>query len=90
MKFENSQFRLSATDLSNYLSCNHLTQLSKAVALDELKEPYWSDPSLEVLIKRGQEHEAAYVKYLEKTGLKIKDLKGQPVEATVEAMKNGF
>jgi len=90
MKFENTQFRLSATDLSNYLSCNHLTQLSKAVALDEIKEPYWSDPSLEVLIKRGQEHEAAYVKYLETQGLKIKDLKGQPVEATVEAMMNGF
>lgn len=90
MKFENSQFRLSASDLSNYLSCNHLTQLSKAVAVGELKEPHWSDPSLEVLIKRGQEHEAAYVKYLEGKGLKIKDLKGQSVEATVEAMKSGF
>ena len=90
MKFENSQFRLSASDLSNYLSCDHLTQLSKAVALDELKEPYWKDPSLEVLIKRGLEHEAAYVAYLEKQGLKIKDLKGQSVEATLDAMKMGI
>lgn len=90
MKFENSQFRLSATDLTNYLGCNHLTQLSKAVALDELKEPYRSDPSLEVLIKRGQEHEAAYVAYLKKKGLTSIDLKGKPVEATIEAMLKGF
>lgn len=58
--------------------------------MGELKEPYWSDPSLEVLIKRGQEHEASYVKYLTETkGLKSVDLKGQPLEATVAAMKSG-
>lgn len=90
MKFENDQFRLSATDLSNYLSCNHLSQLSKAVALGELKEPYRPDPSIEVLIKRGQEHEASYVEFLKKKKLTTTDLKGQPIAATVAAMQKGI
>ena len=89
MKFELSSFRLSATDLSNHLSCLHLTQLNRKVALGEAQKPIWHDPSLDVLIKRGQEHEAAYVSYLEKKGLKVLNLNGKPLEDVIEAMKQG-
>lgn len=89
MKHVSGNFRLSATDLSNHLSCSHLTQLNRLVALGELKRPKWYDPSLEILIQRGQEHEAAYIEYLKKRGLSISNLKGQPLAASIAAMDLG-
>ena len=89
MTFQDDQFRLAATDLANYLACEHLTQLSRKVALGKISKPKWYDPSLDVLIKRGREHEAAYVDYLSKQGLKVVNLNGQPPAAVVEAMKEG-
>ena len=89
MVYSSDNFQLAATDLSNHLSCAHLTQLHRKVALDEIKKPSWHDPSLDVLIKRGQEHEAAYVQFLSKKGLKVVNLNGQSIEGVVEAMKRG-
>jgi predicted RecB family nuclease len=89
MRYNSNNFELAATDLSNHLSCSHLTQLQRKVALGEIKKPSWHDPSLDVLIKRGQEHEAAYVEFLSKKGLKVVNLNGQPIESVVEAMKQG-
>ena len=89
MRYISDHFELAATDLSNHLSCAHLTQLQRKVALDEIKKPSWHDPSLDVLIKRGQEHEAAYVEFLAKNGLKVVNLNGQPIERVVEVMKQG-
>ncbi|MEX2233000.1 MAG: TM0106 family RecB-like putative nuclease [Cyclobacteriaceae bacterium] len=89
MVYSSHNFQLAATDLSNHLSCAHLTQLHRKVALDEIKKPSWRDPSLDVLIKRGQEHEAAYVEFLSKNGLKVVNLNGQPIQGVVEAMKQG-
>ena len=89
MTFQDDQFRLAATDLSNYLACEHLTQLNRKVALGKISKPKWYDPSLDVLIKRGREHEAAYVDYLSTQGLKVVNLNGQPRAAVGEAMKEG-
>ncbi len=90
MEFVSNSIRLSATDLSNHLACTHLTQLNRLVALGEIKKPTWYDPSLDILIKRGQDHEAAYVEFLKKKGLAIANLKGQPLAATIDAMQNGI
>jgi predicted RecB family nuclease len=90
MNQKDNSFGLSATDLSNHLSCAHLTQLNKKFVLGELKKPYRNDPSLEVLEQRGREHEAAYVESLKKKGLKIVTLTMQPLEATLKAMREGI
>jgi predicted RecB family nuclease len=90
MNFVANNFLLSATDLSNHLACRHLTQLNRLVALDELKKPKWYDPSLQILIERGQEHEAAYVEYLRAKGLVIVNLKGKSTEAALNAMQEGI
>ncbi len=82
-------FTLTATDLANHLGCRHLTQLSRKVALGELKKPYRNDPALEVLIKRGQDHENAYVEHLRQSGKKVEDVRGKGTAATVSAMRNG-
>ena len=89
MKYTSGIFQLSATDLSNYLGCNHLIYLNRLVALGEIKKPTWYDPSLEILIQRGQQHEAAYVQFLQEKGLKVANLRGQSREATIDAMKGG-
>jgi len=89
MRRTSDTFELAATDLSNHLSCAHLTQLERKVALKEIKKPTWHDPSLDVLIQRGQEHEAAYVEFLSRKGLKVVNLNGQSSQRVVEAMKHG-
>lgn len=89
MQLISKHFQLAATDLSNHVACQHITQLNKKVARDELKRPYRNDPSLEVLEKRGREHEAAYVKFLESKGLSTIDLRGKGLKDTLLAMAKG-
>lgn len=89
MKYISDSFELAATDLSNHLSCAHLTQLQRQVALGEIKKPSYRDPSLDVLIQRGKDHEAAYVEFLANKGLKVVNFNGQAKENVVEAMKQG-
>jgi uncharacterized protein len=90
MKVTSEAFFLSATDLSNHLSCAHLTQLNRLVALGKISKPTWYDPSLQILIQRGQDHEAAYVEHLKKQGLSVINLRGQSQEATISAMRQGI
>lgn len=89
MKHNSNRFELAATDLSNHLSCAHLTQLERKAALKEIDKPNWRDPSLDVLIQRGHEHEVAYVEFLSKKGLRVVNLNGQPSEKVIEAMVSG-
>lgn len=89
MQYIEDHFLLSATDLSNHLGCRHLTQLTRRVALGEVKKPYWHDPALDVLIKRGNDHEAAYVEHLRKKGLRVTELRNKPASAVVQAMEEG-
>jgi predicted RecB family nuclease len=89
MDFRSDKFYLAATDLSNHLSCTHLTQLNRKVALSELKKPYRKDPSLEILAQRGREHEAAYVEHLKKKNLSVVNLQNQPASATLDSMAKG-
>jgi uncharacterized protein len=49
----------SATDLVGFAACEHLTQLELAAARGEIKRPHREDPLLDVLVRRGEEHEAA-------------------------------
>ncbi|HUF09619.1 MAG TPA: TM0106 family RecB-like putative nuclease [Rhodothermales bacterium] len=69
MNLTDSVLRLSATDLANHLACRHLTDLNFAKAHGLLEPPYWHDPMLEILRKRGDEHEAAYLEHLASRGI---------------------
>ena len=73
---------LSATDLSNFLSCRHRTALEMGEVQGKQKRPKWDDPLLEILFKRGLEHERKYVQFLESAGRRIVDL-GEVKEPTV-------
>ena len=94
MKVGSEHIRLSATDLSNHLACNHLTSLDLSVALGERNAPSWRSPDLWVLQERGFEHEKAYLDFLAAKGLSIVDMRdvdddGTAFAKTCEAMESG-
>lgn len=76
MRMSGSTVELSASDLSGFLSCIHLTALDLAVARGARKPPTWTDPVLIVLRERGLEHERGYVEKLRAQGLSVIDLGG--------------
>jgi predicted RecB family nuclease len=76
MRMSGSAIELSASDLSGFLSCVHLTALGLAVARGEREAPTWVDPVVRVLRERGLEHEHSYVEELRAQGLTITDLSG--------------
>ena len=69
MKKTSTGIRLSASDLSNHLSCRHLTTLDMDVAIGGKGAPVWNSPDARILQERGIAHEDAYVEHLKSTGL---------------------
>jgi predicted RecB family nuclease len=63
----------SASDLVGYLECEHLTTLDRAVLAKRLERPERADPELEVLQRRGIEHEQRYLAYLQEQGRNVVD-----------------
>jgi uncharacterized protein len=61
----------SPSDLSDFLACEHLTQLELAVARGGLEEPRLDDPSADLIRRKGDEHEARYLRRLRDEGREI-------------------
>ena len=59
MHLAGSSLLLSPSDLTAYLDCEHLTQLDLSVAFGELNAPALEDPELDIVRRRGGEHESA-------------------------------
>jgi predicted RecB family nuclease len=93
MRMSGSAIELSASDLSGFLSCIHLTALDLAVARGGRERPTWVDPVLIVLRERGLDHERGYVQELRAQGLVITDLDGivgeDSVSRSIEAILTG-
>src|SRR2546425_3075566 len=95
MHLSDTELLLSATDLSNFLSCRHLTALEMAVARGKRRRPHWDDPLLQILFDRGLVHERAYVASLQSQGLQIVTLadvkeRDAAVAQTLHAMRSGM
>src|ERR1043166_6211071 len=91
----------SATDLSNFLACPHLILLKRRTALGGPRPRVFDDPGVEVLRRRGLEHEQKFLAGLQEGGaLRIVDFTRPPSEpyglerlqrhagATLEAMRD--
>src|SRR6267378_3843058 len=74
MKVFAQQIRLSASDLSNHLACQHLTTLELQVARGKRTAPEWADPDLAVILERGDRHEKDYLADLGAKGLTVENL----------------
>ncbi len=94
MHLSGNTLTLSATDLSNFLGCHHRTALEMDFAAGILHRPRFVDPLLELLFKKGLEHENAHLESLRASGKEVVDLSGilndlDPVAATLAAMHAG-
>lgn len=90
---------LSATDLTSFLACEHLTELERAAAENGLKRPERDDPELTMLRKRGAEHETAHLAQLRSAGKSVAEIEreGHGLEGlhdlearTLAGMRQGF
>src|SRR6266516_1742449 len=61
MQFLDGRLIVSPSDLTGFLECEHLTQQELAAARGEVERPERKDPDLEVLTRRGLEHEARHL-----------------------------
>ena len=71
---EDGTLVVSATDLVGFLECDHLVTLEQARARGDLERPFRDDPQLELVQKRGYEHEQRYIDALEAEGRTVVEM----------------
>jgi predicted RecB family nuclease len=64
----------AATDLVGYLACEHLTQLERAVLAGLTERPERVDPELDIIRKRGFEHEQRFLADLRAEGKRVVEI----------------
>ncbi len=85
----------SATDVANFLACHHTATLGLAESRKEIKRPFFSDPSIDLLQRLGLEHERRYLQYLtDKEGRSVTQIDldapwEQAIAQTIEALRQG-
>jgi predicted RecB family nuclease len=93
MRKVDGEIELSAGDLSNHISCRHLTYLDLAVAKGILPPPEYRDPMLAILQERGLEFEQSYLNILKDKGLQIAKPTAEndetSLQRTIQAMQQG-
>src|SRR5579884_307783 len=63
------RFVYAASDLNNFLECEHLTELDRLVALGEKTAPVREDPQAELIARKGDEHEKRYLAALRESSV---------------------
>lgn len=96
MQHVNDRFLFSPSDLGSFLACEHLTQLELAVALRKGRRPSYENAYAELLRRKGQEHEQAFLATLRAAGHRVVEVRldaARDFEAgtrrTAEAMQGG-
>ena len=92
MQHLNDHFLFSPSDLGSFLACEHLTQLELAVALREGRRPSYENSYAELLRRKGQEHEQAFLATLHDAGrtvVEVRDFEDPGVPATRKTFPAG-
>jgi uncharacterized protein len=96
MQATDGRLVLSPSDLNDHVECPHLTTLALEVARGARKRPYVPDDHGDLLRRKGEEHEAAYLAELRAQGRRVVDVIGADrwdfegsARATIEAMRAG-
>ncbi len=67
-----------ATNIADFLACQHISTLKRQEVLGEIKKTHYADPGAELLRKLGLEHEEKYLKELrEVRGLEVVEISTQ-------------
>jgi len=96
MQATNGRLVLSPSDLNDYVECPHLTTLALEVARGARRRPHVPNDHGDLLRRKGEEHEAAYLAALRAQGRQVVDVIGADrwdfdgaARATVDAMRSG-
>src|SRR5438876_4835030 len=96
MQATSNRLVLSPSDLNDYVECPHLTTLALEVARGTRRRPHVPEDHVDLLRRKGEEHEAAYLKELRAQGRQITNVIGpDPWDfatsacSTEEAMRAG-
>jgi predicted RecB family nuclease len=65
---------VSPTDLVGFLACEHRLRLEWIAVRDGIRPPFDGDPVLDLVNRKGREHEARHLQSLRAQGLSIVDL----------------
>jgi uncharacterized protein len=86
----------SPSDFTNFVACEHLTQLELAVALGERTRPSFENAYADLIKRKGEEHEQSFLKALRAAGHVVTEVGlgetrdfGAAAQATAEAMRAG-
>jgi len=95
MKFAGERLRLSASDVANFVACQHMTRLDLLEARGRLHRPRRFDVGFEDLVQRGEEHERIVLEQFRADGCQVVDMNPSPsaetaaAQATREAIRGG-
>src|SRR5512146_604859 len=96
MRATNGRITLSPSDVTAYLACEHLTTLNLAVARGELARPKLDNEQAALVFRQGDEHERAYLRWLQDEGRQVTRIDLEPdydweraTRDTEEAMRAG-
>jgi uncharacterized protein len=90
----NGTIHFSPTDLNAFLECEHLTQLSLAVARGEIEKPVDENAQADLVKKKGDQHEARYLDELLADGRDVVTIEhhgdfASTARATADAIRSG-
>jgi hypothetical protein len=68
------QLLYSPSDLGNFVSCEHLTALELAAALGEATRPSLSNAYIDLIARKGEEHERNFLEALRAEGSEISEI----------------
>src|SRR3954451_11794038 len=88
---------LSASDLINHLECAHLTRLDLDVARGEVALEETRTDAADLVARKGDEHERAYLEALRAAGRDVVEIESEPglgglqrgADRTLQAMRGG-
>jgi predicted RecB family nuclease len=72
---EDGTLVVSATDLVGFLECDHLVTLEERRARGELERPHRDDPELDLVRRRGYDHERRYIEQLTAQGRDVVEMR---------------
>jgi uncharacterized protein len=74
MQRHGNQLLYSPSDLGNFVACEHLSQLELAVALGQSTRPTVSNAYLDLIKRKGEEHETAFLEGIRSEGHEIVEI----------------
>jgi predicted RecB family nuclease len=74
MQRRGSQLLYAPSDLANFIACEHLTQLELAAVLGEGTRPSFSNAYIDLIVRKGAEHERNFLEALRAEGHEVAEV----------------